>query len=39
MAKYTVIIEKFSERHYMKTFSKKYGRAWDITLEALIREF
>lgn len=37
--KYTVIIEKFAQRHYIKKFSKKYGRAWDITLAALMREF
>lgn len=37
--KYSVTIEKFAERHYIKTFNKKYGRAWDITLETLIREF
>jgi len=39
MAKYTVLIEKFAERHYIKSFGKKYGRAWDITLETLVREF
>ena len=37
--KYTVVIEKFAERHYIKSFGKKYGRAWDITLETLVREF
>ena len=37
--KYTVKIEKFAERHYIKTFRKKYGKAWDITWETLIREF
>lgn len=37
--KYTVIVEKFAERHYIKRFSKKYGRAWDITCEALMRQF
>lgn len=37
--KYAVIIKKFAERHYIKSFSKKYGRAWDITFTALIREF
>ena len=37
--KYSVNIEKFAERHYIKTFSKKYGRAWAVTLETLIREF
>lgn len=37
--KYAVNIEKFAQRHYIKKFAKKYGRAWDITLETLIREF
>jgi len=33
------LVEKFAARHYIKSFGKKYGRAWDITLEAVIREF
>lgn len=37
--RYTVNIEKFAERHYVKNFEKKYHRAWDITIEALVREF
>ncbi len=37
--KHAAIIEKFAQHHYIKKFSKKYGRAWDITLAALIREF
>jgi len=37
--KYAVIIEKFAERHFIKGFHKKYAKAWDITLEVLIREF
>ena len=37
--KYAVAIEKFAQRHYIKKFAKKYGRAWEITLEALICEF
>jgi hypothetical protein len=37
--KYAVKVEKFAERHYIKKFSKKYFRAWDITFEALKREF
>jgi len=37
--KYSVVVEKFAERHYIKTFAKKYGRARDITFEALVREF
>ncbi|MFZ4648258.1 MAG: hypothetical protein ACOYMB_01330 [Patescibacteria group bacterium] len=37
--KYSVNIEEYAHRHFIKKFSKKYGRAWDITIEALVREF
>lgn len=37
--KYSVNIEKYVERHFIKSFRKKYRRAWDITIDALIREF
>ncbi len=37
--KYSVKIEHFAERHFIKKFAKKYHSAWDITIEALIREF
>ena len=37
--KYSVNIEKYAERHFIKSFEKKYHRAWDITIETLIREF
>jgi len=37
--KYTVNIEDYAQRHYIKTFEKKYHKAWDITIEALIRQF
>ncbi|MEI8233333.1 MAG: hypothetical protein WCH57_01460 [Verrucomicrobiota bacterium] len=36
---YEVIIEPFAERHYIKSFAKKYKKAWDFTLSALKREF
>ena len=36
---YEVSIEPFADRHYIKTFAKKYKKAWDFTLSALIREF
>ena len=36
---YEVTIESFAERHYIKTFAKKYKKAWDFTLSALVREF
>ncbi len=35
---YYIIIEKYAERHFIKSFAKKYGKAWDITIEALKRE-
>lgn len=35
---YTVIIEKFTERHYIKNFEKKYSGAWAMTLRAVIAE-
>ena len=37
--KYSVNIEKYAERHFIKSFEKKYRRAWDITINTLIREF
>ena len=37
--KYEVILEAFAERHFIKTFAKKYKGAWDITFSALVREF
>lgn len=36
--KYSVDIEKYAERHFIKDFEKKYHGAWDITIDALIRE-
>lgn len=36
---YIVNIEDYARRHYIKSFEKKYHRAWDITIEALIKEF
>jgi len=36
---YAVIIEPFADRHYIRTFAKKYKKAWNFTLSALIREF
>ena len=36
---YEVTIESFAERHFIKTFAKKYKKGWDFTLSALIREF
>jgi hypothetical protein len=33
---YQVDIGECAERYYIKNFSKKYQKAWDVTLEALI---
>lgn len=35
---YTVQIEDFAQRHFIKSFEKKYMRHWDITLQAIIAE-
>ncbi len=37
--KYTVTFAAFAERHFVKKFQKKYKRAWDITREALVRQY
>lgn len=36
---YVVTVAKFTERHYIKDFSKKYKGAWDITWHAIEKEF
>ncbi len=36
---YEVIIESFAERHFIKSFAKKYKNAWDFTFSAIEREF
>lgn len=37
--KYKVIFEPFTERHFIKSFAKKYKGAWDFTLKLLEKEF
>jgi hypothetical protein len=37
--KYTVNIEQYAQRHFIKKFEKKYRQAWSITIEALMKEF
>jgi hypothetical protein len=37
--KYEVIFESFAERHFIKTFSKKYKGSWDSTFRGLVVEF
>jgi len=32
---YSVLIEKFAERHYIKNFEKKYKNYWEVTLLAI----
>lgn len=36
---YTVIFESFTDRHFIKTFAKKYKGAWDLTLKIITEEF
>lgn len=36
---YEVAFEPFTERHFIKTFAKKYKNAWDITFSFLAKEF
>lgn len=35
---YSVEIEAFAERHFIKGFQKKYKKQWDFTLRAIIAE-
>lgn len=37
--KYRVIFEPFTERHFIKSFAKKYPGAWEKTFKALVLEF
>lgn len=36
---YEVVFEKFTERHFIKTFEKKHKGAWDITKRIITEEF
>lgn len=36
---YKVAVEPFAERHYIKSFAKKYKGAWDFTFNLLGKEF
>lgn len=36
---YSVTIEAFAERHYIKSFQKKYKGAWEVTQRAIMSEF
>ena len=37
--RYSVEVEGFAERHFIKNFKKKYKNAWEITWRAVIEEF
>ncbi len=37
--KYDVIFKPFTERHFIKTFAKKYMSAWDFTRKTITEEF
>lgn len=36
---YAVIFERFTERHFIRSFAKKYKGAWDFTMKLLRQEF
>jgi hypothetical protein len=33
---YVVVVERFAERHFIKSFSRKYKGAWDITWTGIL---
>ena len=37
-SKYTVIVQPYAERHFIKNFGKKYKGAWEITWKAICEE-
>jgi len=37
--KYEVVFAPFTERHFIKTFARKYHRAWGHTFKGLLLEF
>ncbi len=37
--KYEVVFESFTEKHFIKGFSKKYKSTWDFTFKLLHEEF
>lgn len=37
--RYEVIFEPFTERHFIRTFAKKYKGAWAVTLQTITEEF
>ncbi|KKP92191.1 MAG: hypothetical protein UR94_C0004G0052 [Parcubacteria group bacterium GW2011_GWA2_36_10] len=37
--KYTVLVEAFAQRHFIKKFEKKYKQAWNITWRAMLEQW
>lgn len=37
--KYKVFFESFTERHYIRSFAKKYKGAWNLTFSLIAQEF
>ena len=37
-SKYTVTVQPYAERHFIKNFRKKYKNAWEITWKAICEE-
>ncbi|PIR46785.1 MAG: hypothetical protein COV07_02280 [Candidatus Vogelbacteria bacterium CG10_big_fil_rev_8_21_14_0_10_45_14] len=37
--RYQVHIESFANRHFIKSFAKKYKKVWDLTMSVLVEEF
>lgn len=37
--KYDVVFRPYTEKHYIRSFEKKYKGAWDKTLSGLVLEF
>ncbi|MFA6130853.1 MAG: hypothetical protein WC730_01155 [Patescibacteria group bacterium] len=35
---YSVIVQPFAERHFLKNFGKKYKKAWGVTWRAICEE-
>ena len=38
LTNYSVQIEEFAERHFIKSFQKKYKKQWDFTLISIVAE-
>ncbi|OGZ28905.1 MAG: hypothetical protein A2562_03960 [Candidatus Nealsonbacteria bacterium RIFOXYD1_FULL_39_11] len=36
---YSVEVESFAERHFIKNLKKKYKNAWEVTWRAVVEEF